>query len=73
MPFPRSNLFVFKNSSFFNKPLLRIIHNLIFCDLSNPRHFRLCAQFSQQEGKKVPIVLLPTETVIVAHADLEYW
>jgi hypothetical protein len=63
--FPGTNSFVFKNSSFFNKPLLRITHNLIFGDLSNSRYFRLCDKFRGR--KKVTIVLLPTQTVIVAH------
>jgi hypothetical protein len=72
MPFPRSNLFVFKNSSFFNKPLLRITHNLIFGDLSNSCHFRLCNTFSQQGRKKVTTVLLPTETLIVGYAVLQH-
>jgi hypothetical protein len=70
MVFPRYNLFVFKNPSFFNKPLLRITHNLTFGDLSNSRHFRLCDKSSQQGRKKVSVVLLPTQTLIVAHAVL---
>jgi hypothetical protein len=72
MVFPRSNLFVFKNPSFFNKSLLRITHNLTFGDLSNSRHFRLGDKSSQQGRKKVTIVLLPTQTVIVAHAGRFY-
>jgi hypothetical protein len=60
--FPRSNLFVFKNSSFFNKPLLAS-HNLIFGDLSNHVTSGYVTNLPSRDAK----VLLPTETIIVAH------
>jgi hypothetical protein len=62
----RSNLFVFKNSPIFNKPLFRITYNLIFGDkyIKSVNHTSLlvCDKSSQQGRKKVTIVLFSTKS-----------
>jgi hypothetical protein len=55
MPFSRSNLFVFKDSPFFNKPLFRITHTSsgYVTNLAN----------KGAKNSPITIVLVPTQTV----------
>jgi hypothetical protein len=59
MFFPRSNLFVFKNSPFFNKPLLRITE---FTDnlLSAIYQIHVTSGYvtNNQEGRKIVTIIL---------------
>jgi hypothetical protein len=62
MFFPRSNLFVFKNSPFFNKPLLRITeftNNL----LSAIYQIHVTSGYvtNNQEGRKIIVTIILTQ------------